>query len=158
MSLTIYRATVKGRFDDLDEAARARLSDELADHDVLVAGGYTEDGSLTYDRALDFFRYRVQVRAEGDEPEAEAVERGHAEAQAPQAPRSRRGGGGGGRGAPPPPPRGRGAGARAGPGRARPPRRRVPGPRRDDGGHGLDVVAAVGRATARLNRTPVSGA
>ena len=75
MSLTIYRATVKGRFDDLDEAARARLSDELADHDVLVAGGYTEDGSLTYDRALDFFRYRVQVRAEGDEPEAEAVER-----------------------------------------------------------------------------------
>jgi hypothetical protein len=75
MSLTIFRATVKGRFADLDEAARARLAAELDQHDVLVAGGYGETGSLTYDRALDFFRYRVQVRAGGDDAEAEAVDR-----------------------------------------------------------------------------------
>jgi hypothetical protein len=75
MPLTIFRTTVKGRFADLDEAGRARLTAELAAHEVLVAGGYTEAGSLTYDRALDFFRYRVQVRAEGDEAEDEAMER-----------------------------------------------------------------------------------
>jgi hypothetical protein len=75
MSLTIYRTTVKGRFAGLDDEARVRLSAELAEHDAIVAGGYTEAGSLTYDRALDFFRYRVQVRADGDDPEAEATER-----------------------------------------------------------------------------------
>lgn len=75
MPVTIFRATVKGRFADLDDAGRARLLDELADHDVLVAGGYDEAGSLTYDRSLDFFRYRVQVRSEGDDPEADAVAR-----------------------------------------------------------------------------------
>lgn len=72
---TIYRATVKGRFADLDDETRARLTAELADHDVLVAGGYHESGSLTYDRGLDFFRYRVQVRADGDDAAAVATER-----------------------------------------------------------------------------------
>jgi hypothetical protein len=75
MPMRIYRATVKGRFADLDDEARARLTAELPEHEVLVAGGYHEAGSLTYDRALDFFRYRVQLRADGDDPEAEAVER-----------------------------------------------------------------------------------
>jgi hypothetical protein len=75
MSLTIFRATVKGRFAEVDEVARGRLVAELDEHDVLVAGGYGEAGSLTYDRALDFFRYRVQVRAEGDDPEGVAVDR-----------------------------------------------------------------------------------
>jgi hypothetical protein len=81
MPQRIYRATVKGRFADLDDEARARLVGELADHDVLVAGGYHESGSLTYDRALDFFRYRVQVRADGDDPERDAVERATAMAE-----------------------------------------------------------------------------
>lgn len=75
MPMRIYRATVKGRFADLDGEARTRLVGELAEHDVLVAGGYHEAGSLTYDRALDFFRYRVQVRADGDDPEGDAVQR-----------------------------------------------------------------------------------
>ena len=75
MTQRIYRATVKGRFAELDDAARGRLNDELADHEVLVAGGYHEAGSLTYDAALDFFRYRVQVRADGDDPGAVAEER-----------------------------------------------------------------------------------
>ena len=75
MAMRIYRATVKGRFAGLDDEARARLTAELPEHEVLVAGGYHEGGSLTYDRALDFFRYRVQLRADGDDPEAEAVER-----------------------------------------------------------------------------------
>jgi hypothetical protein len=79
---TILRTTVKGRFAELDEAARARLTAELADHDVLVAGGYHEAGQLTYDRALDFFRYRVQLREDGDDPEADAVERARAMALA----------------------------------------------------------------------------
>lgn len=80
--MRIYRTTVKGRFAALDDAARSRLTAELSDHDVVVAGGYHESGSLTYDRALDFFRYRVQLRADGDDPERDAVEQATAMAEA----------------------------------------------------------------------------
>jgi Family of unknown function (DUF6204) len=58
-----YRVIVRGRFTDLDDAGRARLLAAVDDHDML-ASGFSEDGALTYDRALDFFSYRVQLRAE----------------------------------------------------------------------------------------------
>jgi hypothetical protein len=59
-----YRVTVRGRFTDLDEAGRARLLAAADQHDMLTAGGFTEAGALTYDSALDFFSYRVQLRSE----------------------------------------------------------------------------------------------
>jgi Family of unknown function (DUF6204) len=59
-----YRVTVRGRFTDLDDTGRARLLSVADQHDMLAAGGFTEDGALTYDRALDFFSFRVQLRAE----------------------------------------------------------------------------------------------
>lgn len=59
-----YRVTVRGRFADLDDAGRARLLAVADQHDMLTAGGFTEDGALTYDHALDFFSFRVQLRSE----------------------------------------------------------------------------------------------
>jgi hypothetical protein len=58
-----YRVLVRGRFTDLDDAGRARLLDAAGRHDMLAAG-FSEEGSLAYDRSLDFFSFRVQLRAE----------------------------------------------------------------------------------------------
>ncbi len=77
MSTTrIFRVTVRGRFADLDEAARARLVAGLAEHDV-IRGGFSEAGPLSYDRSLDFFAFRYQVRERADdaEPAAEVLAR-----------------------------------------------------------------------------------
>ena len=75
-ALRIYRVLVRGRFDGLDQAARARLLAEAARHSVADAA-FTETGTLTYDRALSSFGFRIQVRARGDDAEDEAV--AHAE-------------------------------------------------------------------------------
>jgi uncharacterized protein DUF6204 len=59
-----YRVTVRGRFTDLDDAGRARLLAVVDQHDMLTAGGFSPDGALSYDRGLDFFSFRVELRAE----------------------------------------------------------------------------------------------
>ncbi|GAA1356994.1 DUF6204 family protein [Saccharothrix algeriensis] len=58
-----YRVMVRGRFADLDDAGRARLLAAVDRHGVLV-NGFSEEGALSYDRGLDFFSFRVQLRAE----------------------------------------------------------------------------------------------
>lgn len=58
-----YRVMVRGRFTDLDDDARARLLAEVDRHGVLT-NGFSEQGALSYDRTLDFFSFRVQLRAE----------------------------------------------------------------------------------------------
>ncbi|MFE9750716.1 DUF6204 family protein [Saccharothrix saharensis] len=58
-----YRVMVRGRFTDLDDAGRARLLAEVERHGVLT-NGFSEQGALSYDRSLDFFSFRVQLRAE----------------------------------------------------------------------------------------------
>lgn len=63
--LKTYRVNVRGRFDDLDETGRAALLAVVDDHDVLH-NGFTEEGSLAYTRALDFFTFRVIVRGAED--------------------------------------------------------------------------------------------
>ena len=72
MTLRIYRATVRGRFADLSDEARAGLLAEVDDHDVVSSGAFTETGTLTYDRRLDFFTFRFQLRENGDDAD-EAV-------------------------------------------------------------------------------------
>ena len=57
-----YRVLVRGRFTDLDDAGRARLLAAADQHDMLTSG-FSEEGALAYDRALDFFSFRVQLRA-----------------------------------------------------------------------------------------------
>jgi hypothetical protein len=58
-----YRVLVRGRFTDLDDAGRERLRAAADEHDMLT-NGFSDDGALSYDKALDFFGYRVQLRAE----------------------------------------------------------------------------------------------
>ena len=55
-----YRVLVRGRFTDLDDEGRARLREEADRHDMLTAG-FSADGSLAYDHALDFFSFRVEL-------------------------------------------------------------------------------------------------
>jgi hypothetical protein len=58
-----YRVLVRGRFAELDDAGRQRLRAAAGEHDMLSAG-FTDDGNLSYDDALDFFSFRVQFTAE----------------------------------------------------------------------------------------------
>jgi hypothetical protein len=71
--MKIYRVLVRGRFGDLDDEAGARLRAEADDHDVLGAA-FTEHGTLTYDRSLDFLTCRYQLRLD-DGDEADAADR-----------------------------------------------------------------------------------
>jgi hypothetical protein len=66
VSTQIFRVTVRGRFDDLAEEARSALLAVADDHDALHAR-FTPEGTLTYDRALDFFSFRVEVRQQGED-------------------------------------------------------------------------------------------
>ncbi|HEY9556694.1 MAG TPA: DUF6204 family protein [Acidimicrobiales bacterium] len=73
--MRIFRVTVRGWFDGLDDERRAALLAVADDHDVVSVGAYTEAGTLTYERSLHTFTFRVQLRAEGDDAEAEVLER-----------------------------------------------------------------------------------
>jgi hypothetical protein len=70
-----YRVLVRGRFADLDEAARARLLSAADKHDMLTAG-FTDEGALSYDRSVDFFSYRVQFRAAVEPTDRAVCDRG----------------------------------------------------------------------------------
>lgn len=61
----IFRVTVRGQFDALDEKSRARLIREQPDHDIFKSA-YTTEGTFTYDKDVLFFNLRYEVRtAEG---------------------------------------------------------------------------------------------
>lgn len=69
MAVRVHRAIVRGRFVDLDDGARARLTADLDRHAGLP-GGFTPEGTLSYDARLDFFSLRYEVRtADGEEAE-----------------------------------------------------------------------------------------
>ncbi|GAA3861823.1 DUF6204 family protein [Saccharothrix violaceirubra] len=70
-----YRVMVRGRFADLDEAGRARLRADAHRHDMLTSG-FSEQGALAYDRSLDFFSFRVQLRAEVESDDRAVCDRG----------------------------------------------------------------------------------
>ena len=65
----IYRVIVRGRFGELDDDTRGRLRDGLDEHDVLNAGRFTKEGTLTYERPLRNFTMRFEVR----EPDQDAA-------------------------------------------------------------------------------------
>jgi len=71
--LRIYRAVVRGRFADLDDDTRARLTAALDDHDAFKSA-FTAAGTLTYEKAIDFFNVRCEIRDKSDSPaESEAA-------------------------------------------------------------------------------------
>jgi hypothetical protein len=78
VALRIFRVLVRGRFGPLDADARARLLAE-ADRHTVAESAFTETGTLTYDRTLSSFGFRIQVRVRADDDaedaaaEAEAV-------------------------------------------------------------------------------------
>ena len=79
MSVHVFRVIVRGRFDGLDDDQRATLLASAGDHDMTSGQLFTIGGTLTYDRRLDFFSYRVESRVDTDEPAtAEATALGHA--------------------------------------------------------------------------------
>ncbi|KOU38253.1 DUF6204 family protein [Streptomyces sp. WM6378] len=71
-----YRVIVRGVWDGLSEDSRTRLLAEVDDHG-LTAMTFTEEGSLTYDRALKHFSWRYTVvsdAADGEEMAAAIAE------------------------------------------------------------------------------------
>ena len=62
-STGVYRVTIRGRFTDLTDQARAYLQRHVDEHDIFVSA-YTPEGTLTYDKKLDFFNLRYEVRAD----------------------------------------------------------------------------------------------
>lgn len=79
--MSVYRVTVRGRFSELDDRQRARLSAALAEHDIFVSA-YTPDGTFTYDHKLEFFNLRYEIRIDEGESTIEvAAERGRNEAE-----------------------------------------------------------------------------
>jgi hypothetical protein len=61
-----YRVIVRGTWDALSDEARARLLAEVDGHG-LAGMRFTEEGSLTYDRALVHFSYRYVVVSEAED-------------------------------------------------------------------------------------------
>ena len=78
MSAQVYRVTVRGRFHDLSESARAYLVREQAAHDIFVSA-YTPEGTLTYDSRILFFNLRYEVKSEDGEDAAASRGRDAAE-------------------------------------------------------------------------------
>ena len=64
----IFRVIVRGRFDDLRPAQREALRAGLEAASDLDAYAFSRAGTLAYDRRLDFFSVRIEVRVEEDVP------------------------------------------------------------------------------------------
>ena len=58
----VYRVTVRGRFQNLDDSTRAYLAREQSEHDIFKSA-YTAEGTFTYDARLLFFNLRYEVRS-----------------------------------------------------------------------------------------------
>lgn len=74
----IYRVTVRGRFDALDERVRAHLVREQHEHDIFKSA-YTAEGTFTYDTRILFFNLRYEIRT--SEGSADAGSQGLREAE-----------------------------------------------------------------------------
>ena len=80
--MQIHRVIVRGRFGPLDDEQRTALRDAL-DRDELTSHRFTPTGTLAYDRRLDFFSVRVEVRIDdGDDAAATAFAEAEARAVA----------------------------------------------------------------------------
>ncbi|MFJ2781024.1 MULTISPECIES: DUF6204 family protein [unclassified Kitasatospora] len=69
MSRKTYQVITQGKFAPLDDEQRAALLAQADEHDLMKAR-FTEEGTVTYDRALLTFTFRVLVPATPeDKPE-----------------------------------------------------------------------------------------
>ncbi|UNO39237.1 DUF6204 family protein [Streptomyces sp. MST-110588] len=67
-----YRVIVRGKWDGLSEAARARLLAEVEQHG-LAQMQFTPEGSLSYDAALKSFTYRYVIVSDAQDGEEMAA-------------------------------------------------------------------------------------
>jgi hypothetical protein len=77
-----YRATVRGRFEDLSAAQRERLRDEQDAHTVFTSR-FAPEGTFMYTPELVGYQFRYLLHVEEESPEdADLVARMEAEALA----------------------------------------------------------------------------
>lgn len=69
---SVYRVTVRGRFDGLDDKTRASLLLHHRDHDVFKSA-YTTEGTFTYDERILFFNLRYEIKTLGGGEEAATI-------------------------------------------------------------------------------------
>jgi Family of unknown function (DUF6204) len=71
--VNVFRVTVRGQFKELTDVARAYLLSTAEEHDLFLSR-FTEEGTFTYDKRLQFFNLRYEVREATDgNPEATPV-------------------------------------------------------------------------------------
>ena len=74
--MRIFRATVRGQFDGLDEEQQAALRARADEHDILRSS-FSREGTFVYSPALTWFNLRYELRspdeATDEEVEAEAI-------------------------------------------------------------------------------------
>lgn len=81
MTQHIFRVVVRGMFSDLGPDCRERLLAEAESHDIFVSA-YTAAGTFTYERRLEAFSFRFEVREVAeDDPPAEIESRALARAE-----------------------------------------------------------------------------
>jgi hypothetical protein len=66
----IFRATVRGQFDGLDDDRKAALRSGADEHDIL-ATSFTREGSFVYSPGLTWFNLRYEVRHPDETGDAE---------------------------------------------------------------------------------------
>jgi hypothetical protein len=76
----ILRVTVRVRFADLSEQAQEYLRSNLALHDVSNSE-FSNEGTLTYDRRLDHFSFRLEIRTAPNSTDDRAIQLGIVQAQ-----------------------------------------------------------------------------
>lgn len=72
MAVQVFRVIVRGRFDGLDDDARAMLRAGLDEVDP-AASLFTVDGTLGYDKRLDFFAFRIEIRLQVEDGTPDAT-------------------------------------------------------------------------------------
>lgn len=70
--MRIFRATVRGQFDGLDEEQQAALRARADEHDILQSS-FSREGTYVYSPALTWFNLRYELRSEDEATDA-AVE------------------------------------------------------------------------------------
>ncbi len=68
--MRIFRATVRGQFDSLDDDRQAALRADADDHDILTAS-FTREGTFVYSPALTWFNLRYELRAPDEDTDAD---------------------------------------------------------------------------------------
>jgi hypothetical protein len=63
MTLRIFRVIVRGAFAGLDADQRAALLANADAHDPIRTARFDEVGTVTYERSLNFFTFRYQLRS-----------------------------------------------------------------------------------------------